>query len=190
MAIPTSDLQTLTPSSIIELFKLELNVALHGTNQVFLFHAGSNELNNSIIWQNEAYDKYPITAEGFEYTGSGTMPRPMLTISNLFGFVSGLLNDTNKVSEKNDLGGAKFTRRRTLASFLDDANFIGGVNPFGTPNSNELPQEIFFIDRKVVENRNIVQFELVSSLDLQGVKAPKRQVTRKDFRGVGTFRNA
>ena len=51
MAIPTSDLQTLTPSSIIELFKLELNVALHGTNQVFLFHAGSNELNNSIVWK-------------------------------------------------------------------------------------------------------------------------------------------
>ena len=118
------------------------------------------------------------------------MPRPTLTISNLFGFVSGLIKDTNNVSSKNDLGGAKFIRRRVLASSLDNANFTDGVNIFGTPNSNELPQEIFFIDRKVAENRQVVQFECVSSLDLQGVKAPKRQVTRKDFRGVGTFRNA
>ena len=190
MAIPTSELQSLTPSSIIELFKLELNAQLQGSSEVFLFHAGTNQLNNSIIWQGESYDKFPITAEGFEFTGSGTMPRPTLTISNLFGFVSGLIKDTNNVSSKNDLGGAKFIRRRVLASSLDNANFIDGVNIFGTPNSNELPQEIFFIDRKTAENRQVVQFECVSSLDLQGVKVPKRQVTRKDFRGVGTFRNA
>lgn len=190
MPIPTSELQTLSPISIIELYRLELNTALHGSNQVFRFHAGTNQLGNAIIWQNVTYDKYPIKAEGFEYTGSGTLPRPTLTISNLFGFVSGLLIDTNKVSEKNDLGGAKIVRRRVLASSIDDANFIDGTNIFGTPNSNELPQEIYFIDRKVVENRDIVQFECVSSLDLQGVKSPKRQVTRKNFRGVGTFRNA
>ena len=64
------------------------------------------------------------------------------------------------------------------------------MNPFGTPNSNELPQEIFFIDRKMQENRAVVSFECVSSLELQGVRAPKRIVTRKDFRGVGTFINA
>ena len=190
MAIPTSELQSLNPSSIIELFKLELNNELHGTNEVFRFHAGTNQLNNSIIWQGVSYDKFPVEAEGFEFSGSGQLPRPSFTISNLFGFVSGLLIDTNKVSEKNDLGGAKFTRIRTLASSLDNINFIDGSNPFGTPNSNELPQEIYFIDRKAVENRDIVQFELVSLIDLQGVRAPKRIVTRKNFRGVGTFRNA
>mgnify|MGYP001288313199 CR=1 FL=1 len=190
MAIPVSELQSLSPSSIIELYMVELNNLLHGSTQVFLFHAGTNQINQSIIWQNVSYDKFPITAEGFEFTGQGTLPRPTLTISNLFGFVSGLIIDTNKVTSNNDLAGAKFTRRRVLASSLDNDNFTDGVNPFGTPNSNELPQEIYFIDRKVAENRDIVQFECVSFLDLQGVKAPKRQVTRKDFRGVGTFRNA
>jgi len=63
------------------------------------------------------------------------------------------------------------------------------TNPFGTPNANELPQEIYFIDRKVTENREFVQFECVSVLDLQGIRVPKRQVTRKDFDGVGTFIN-
>jgi len=189
MTIPISELQSLSPSAIIELYKLELNTALHGTNEVYLFHAGTNQINQSIIWQNISYDKFPIVAEGFEFSGQGTLPRPTLTISNLFGFVSGLIIDTNKVTQKNDLAGAKFTRRRTLASSLDDVNFKDGVNIFGTPNNNELPQEIYFIDRKAIENRDIVQFECVSSLELQGVKAPKRQVTRKDFRGVGTFRN-
>ena len=190
MAIPVSELQSLNPSSIIELYKLELNNLLHGKNEEFLFHSGSNQLNQSIIWQGVSYDKFPVVAEGFEFTGQGTMPRPTLTISNLFGFVSGLIIDTNKVTSNNDLAGAKLTRRRVLASSLDNANFTDGVNIFGTPNSNELPQEIYFIDRKVAENRDIVQFECVSSLDLQGVRSPKRQVTRKNFRGVGTFRNA
>ena len=35
----------------------------------------------------------------------------------------------------------------------------------------------------------MVQFECVSVIDLQGIRVPKRQVTRKDFEGVGTFVN-
>ena len=63
------------------------------------------------------------------------------------------------------------------------------VNPFGTPSSTtELPQEIYFIDRKTLENRDVVQFELVSALDLENIRAPKRQVTRKDFPSVGSFK--
>ena len=45
------------------------------------------------------------------------------------------------------------------------------------------------IDRKVTESRAVVEFELVSKQDLQDVKLPLRQVTRKDFPGVGTFIN-
>ena len=74
-----------------------------------------------------------------------------------------------------------------LASSLDNANFSSGSNPFGTPNSDELPQEIYFIDRKTTENRQIVQFELVGTLDVENKKLPARQVTRADFPAVGTF---
>ena len=35
MAIPTSELQTLTPRSIIELFKLELNAELQFANDLY-----------------------------------------------------------------------------------------------------------------------------------------------------------
>ena len=52
-----------------------------------------------------------------------------------------------------------------------------------------MPREVFFIERKVVENRDIVQFELASSFDLLGISAPKKLVTREDFPLVGTFVN-
>jgi phage-related protein len=35
--------------------------------------------------------------------------------------------------------------------------------------------EIYYIDRKSAENREIVEFELASVFDLAGVRAPKRQ---------------
>ena len=45
------------------------------------------------------------------------------------------------------------------------------------------------VDRKTSESRELVQFELVGALDQANKKIPKRQVTRKDFAGVGTFIN-
>ena len=89
----------------------------------------------------------------------------------------------------NDLINAKLTRLQVLASSLDAANFTGNSNPFGTPNNNELPREVFFIDRKNAETRDTVQFELVSRLDQQNKKLPKRQITRAEFPSVGGFIN-
>ena len=40
-----------------------------------------------------------------------------------------------------------------------------------------------------MENREVVQFELASELDLINLQLPKRVVTRDLFPGVGTFIN-
>ena len=192
MPIPVSELQKINPSSIIELFTLTLDSTLHGSTDVQRFHAGSNSLNNGdVIWQGNTYQKFPCQAEGFEFDGSSrSIPRPIFTISNILGTVTALFATVNAVTANNDLNGAKFTRIRTLARYLDAANFTGGTNPFGTPDTTqELPQEIYFIDRKVVENREVVQFELASELDLINLQLPKRVVTRDLFPGVGTFIN-
>ena len=192
MGLPTAELQALTNKSVIELYTLTLVSALHGSTDVTRFHSGVGMNSNaSIIWQGNTYDKFPIQVEGFEYSGRGSLPRPTITVSNILGTITALMATVNVTTPFNDLQGAKFVRIRTLSQFLDAANFPSNQNPFGTPDSTaELPQEIYFINRKIVENRDIVQFELVSALDLQGVRAPKRQVTRKDFPGVGTFVNA
>ena len=62
------------------------------------------------------------------------------------------------------------------------------TNPFGTPDPTaEFPKEIYFLDRKVTENRNVVTWELQSALDLVNVKLPKRIATRAIFPGIGAF---
>ena len=198
MAIPTSELQSINPSSLIELFVLQLFQNLHGSTDILRFHSGTKmDTNVDIVWRGDTYQKFPAEANGFEFTSKGQIPRPTFKMANLVGLtksgqlltVSDLMILVNQTTTQNDLIGAKFTRIRTLASSLDAVNFAGNSNPFGTPNADELPQEIFFIDRKVQENRNFVEFELVSEIDLAGKKIPARQVLRSEFAGVGTFIN-
>jgi hypothetical protein len=178
MATPVSELQKIAPSSIIELFELELSAALHGTSFTYRFHAGVNGLSTpgDVIWNSNAYSRFPVVAEGFEYSGQGQLPRPKLRVSNLFGSITAILLDVNEVTAGNDLAGAKLTRVRTLARYLDAANFPGGVNPYGTPDPTaEFPREVYYVDRKVSESRDLVEFELCAAFDLAGVRAPKRQ---------------
>ena len=80
------------------------------------------------------------------------------------------------------------TRIRTLARYIDAVNFLNGTNPYGTPDPTaEFPKEIYTVDRKSVENRDIVQFELAAIFDIAGVRAPQRQCTRTLFPAIGSF---
>ena len=206
MATPVSELQKINPSSIVELFQLELITAIHGSNTKYYFHNGTNNNENSnVIFDNIEYTKMPIEADGFEFNGK-QLPRPRLTISNILGTFTTIL-----LTLPQGLEGAKVTRIRTLERYIDNTNFTGGqillengsnllledgsaidmesgLNPFGTPDPTAtFPNEIYYIDRKVTENRDIIQFELTASFDLDGVRLPKRQVLPADFPGVGTF---
>ena len=202
MAIPFVELNKINPSSVIELYELELTVGLHipagnpnNLDTVFRFHAGAN-LNNfgQIIFNGNSYQRVAVKVEGFEDTSTATIPRPTLTFSNLGGIdkdstvmtMTDFLNVVNSVTPGNDLLNAKVTRLLPLASALDNANFVGD-NPFGTPSTDRLQDKVYYIDRKAVENRQIVQFELVSVLDMQNKKIPARIVTRDLFPAAGTF---
>tara|TARA_R100000329_G_scaffold20973_2_gene20542 strand:- start:453 stop:1031 length:579 start_codon:yes stop_codon:yes gene_type:complete len=183
-----TDLQKINPTSIIELFTITTDATLHGSAQTYRFHNGSNLNNNGdIVWAGNSYIKMPIEAEGFAFT-NGQLPRPTLTISNALGTITAILLNVNQVTTGNDLTGATVTRIRTLARYLDAVNFSGGTNPLGTPDPTaEFPQEIYKIDRKSAENRDVVQFELAAVFDLAGIRAPKRQCTRTEFPSIGTF---
>ena len=328
MAIPTSALQEINPGSIIELFTIELNTALHGSNTIYRFHNGANmNANGEVVWAGNSYLRFPIECNGFEFGSTGTLPRPRISISNIFGTITAIMQDINTTTVGNDLNGAKFTRIRTLARFLDAVNFapqtvtststqtvadpadgetvtytvtvanVGGsnifvingvnnpvitmkrgstyifnladatnathplriksdaggeqttivsgtpgqagatvtyqpaypgapsdlryycsthgnamgntitmnnpntiqetttsssatqTNPYGTPDPTaEFPQEIYFLDRKITENRNLVTWEAQSALDLVNVKLPARIATKELFPGIGAFR--
>jgi lambda family phage minor tail protein L len=52
------------------------------------------------------------------------------------------------------------------------------VNP-NEDTSAEFPREIYYIDRKSAENREIVEFELASVFDLAGVQGTQAAVHRQ-----------
>ena len=172
MSVPVSALQEIAPGAIIELFQLELNAAQHGANETYYFHAGVNATgsNGNLVWNSQAYLAFPIEADGFEYSGNGQLPRPKVRVSNILSTITALL-----LTLPDGLEGAKFTRIRTLARYIDAVNFPGGVSPYSPDPTAQFPSEIYYIDRKVIENRDIVEFEMVSAFDLIGVRVPKRQ---------------
>ena len=58
----------------------------------------------------------------------------------------------NQTTAGNDLTGATFTRIRTMARFIDAANFSGGSNPLGTPDPTaEFKRQVYTVDRKSKE---------------------------------------
>ena len=181
-----SNLQSINPSAIIELFTLQLSTSLHGANTIYRFHAGSNlNANGQIVWAGNAYLRFPIEATGFAFQ-KGQLPRPKITISNATGLISAILLSVNETTTGNDLTGATVTRIRTLAKFIDAVNFADGTNATADPNA-EFPQEIYVVDRKSTETREVVEFELAAPTDLAGVRIPGRQCTRSVFPSIGTF---
>lgn len=160
-----SDIQKLEPGSIVDLFEVDLS-SIGGA--VLRFHPGRNSVLGNIVWNGNEYAAFPVMADGFEATGNGRMPRPIIRVANVTGIISSLLHDFD------DLIGCKVTRRRTFSKYLDAVNFPGGENPSADP-TQEFPPEIWFIDRKSVETKMMVEFELAASWDVQGVLLPRRQ---------------
>ena len=160
-----ADIQKPDPGALVELFELDAT-ALGG--DVLRWHNGVNALGSDVVFDGLLYTRLPVMASGFEKRGSGTLPRPKLSVANITGLVGAL------VREFDGLVGARVTRRRTFARYLDAVNFPGGVNPEADPNA-VFPDEVWFIDRKESENGVFVQFELAAAFDVAGVMLPRRQ---------------
>ena len=170
MTVPQSiqeQLYKLEPSAIIELFQMELTLAVNGVNSTFYYHAGTNELTADIVFDRITYAATPIEVEGFEMTTKGTLPRPTMRVANANSAISALLVLYNPLQ-------AKVTRIRTCKKFLDAVNFSGG-NATADPTA-KFEDEIWYIDRVAQENPQLVEFELTSKLDLLNLALPRRQV--------------
>ena len=162
------DLQGFAPGSIVEMFEIDAT-PVGGT--VLRYSNSRNAIGGSIVWQGLTYAPFPIEASGFEFTGQGKLPRPTLRVANVTGLVGAL------VRAYQDLVGAKVTRRRTLARFLDAVNYPGGVNPDADPTA-ALPDDVYFVDRKAVETKVFVEFELAAAFDVAGVQLPRRFIVQ------------
>ncbi len=198
-----SEAASLTPSALITFF--EIDVGQIGfdlskisqteldkqINTIFRFHNNISLTSSSIFWQGKEYTAAPIQADGFETNIKGTLPTPTLSLTVSDEGIQQLSIFKNRILELGDLTGAKITRIRTFAKFLDSSNFIDNTSPDGfspDPNS-EFARDIFYIDRKSSENKNSIKFELASILDVEGVKLPGRLVVSNScpfiYRGAG-----
>jgi lambda family phage minor tail protein L len=160
------DISQLEVSALIEL--LEIDATPYG-GLLYRFVNGVNRVNTSVVWQGNTYTPAPIEASGFEVSQTGPMPRPRLVVGDVFGLVALLVRNYKR------LEGCKVTRKRTLVKYLDAVNFPGAVNPTADPAAR-YPDDVWFIDRVVSRDKRMVEWELVSALDLPGVMLPRRQI--------------
>jgi lambda family phage minor tail protein L len=121
------------------------------------------------VFNGVSFAPFPIELTDWGTDGKGNPVRPKLRASNINGYVSQFL------LVQNDLVGAKLTRTRVFARFIDAANFTNNVNPFGTPDpSAAYEPDIFFINRKVSESPEMVELECTSPWEIDNVQLPRR----------------
>lgn len=157
---------------LVTLYEIDLT-ALGGavyrfTNNVFVERL-------PVSFAGSEYTYMPVAMEGIDVSGDTGPPQPRLSIATAGGPVNAL------VRQFKDLRGAKVTRIRTFAEFLDQRpNGSGGVevNP-GADAMAYLPKDVFIIDRKVSANKTMAEFQLVAPTDQEGVRIPLRVVTKR-----------
>lgn len=149
----------LNPSPVIELYELDTRPC--GDGDVLFFHNGTGGYAVPVVFKGQSYTPIPIRVTGFELTGTGEPPRPTMSILNAGGFMSAA------VLKLDDLIGAKLTRRRTFARFLDGESDAAPV---------EYPIDLYVVVQKTREDRLLVEFELGTGLDLDGVVFPPRTI--------------
>ena len=161
-----AELVKLNSSGVVELFILDASA--QGGGILYFYNGVSDPLQPELAsapvkFQGRSYLPMPIEVKGFEFRSKGELPRPVVRFSNVFGLLTSL------VLLYDDLVDAVLTRKRTLRKYLDD-----GTDPDPTC---EFPPDVYFVDRKVSETKQAVEFELGSSLDVDGVSLPRRQVS-------------
>ena len=183
-----------------EAVKIGFSPAKNLNDGILRFHNNIKIFNSYVVWQGNTYYPAPIQAEGFESTSRGVLLRPNLTIASQSETGSDQLALLkHEIRKIGDIISAKVTRRRTFAKYLDVINFptdpkaASPILPDGyEPDPYaELPKDIYFIERKTTENKNVLTYELSSILDLEGIKIPKRVIVADkcvwQYRGIGCW---
>lgn len=133
-------------------------------SRLFFFCNWQESNGSSVLFGGNQYVPLPYQKSGFAISNEGVLPNPQLTMSNVG------LGPTSLINSFDDLLGAKVFRRRVLAKHLDNGS---------APDVNaRFPDETWFIQRKVTENKLFVTFELSTPFDLDGVTLPKRRALR------------
>jgi lambda family phage minor tail protein L len=185
----SADIQTLEPGSEIILY--EIDGSAFGAD-LLRFHAHNSPYTDAdlsqetvparlIVWQGEEYSAWPAQLEGIEVNSDGSPSTPLLTVANIDGSISALCLHFQNMEQ------AKVTIRRTLAKYLDAANYPSG-NTDADPSQEAI--EIWYIDKKVNEDNVSVTFELSNPADLSGYKVGRQMTSYCFWCQRGEYRGA
>lgn len=144
----------------------------------YFFCNEPNEKGEPVTWQGRQYQPYPVKGDGFEMRGKGPGSRPTVSVSNLFGLVTGIAEDLNSVV------GARVYRRQVYATFLDAVNFTNG-NPHADPEQEVV---MFWYIEQLQDLTSIgAKFVLASPVEADGAVIPARTMlaTPDGFPSIG-----
>ena len=189
---------SLYQSALITLFELDLgaladsrNISIADSGRIFRFHNNAKLGNSDITFQGNKYILAPIETEGYEISSQGVLPTPTLRMSVIEAASPLFAVIKQQIRLFGDLIGCKITRRRTFAKFLNFSNFDSSNTPDNLDSNDliEFTPDIYYINRKTKENKLVVEYELVSSLELEGIMVPRRLIISRKcnftYRGEG-----
>lgn len=157
-----SKIADLEQTALIELWDIDFR-SLGG--RVHYLCNQVNELGKGVVWQGRTYEPYPIQGDGFELSNENASARPKISLSNASGLITAAAHSYGQ------LLGVPITRRRTLASFLDAANFANG-NKEADPSQEIL--DLYVVERIVSMDRDMASLELSTPAESDGSVLPSR----------------
>jgi len=132
------------------------------------------------------YIAMPLELTGIEVTSSGASTRPTLSMANIPSLTRTLAdNETTLEDIRQDeveallSGEGIYTNEDFLGTVVEyRSTLTNHLKQDGDPTSLpvEFPSHRFVLDRVSSENNILVQFELATVFDLEGVKLPYRQI--------------
>ena len=143
----------LSQDAIIEMFEIDLQSLGLG-----IFRFSPTHSSGVVTFEGHEYPPAPIQSDGFQWDGSGPLPRPNLTIA------AKDLYFLNIVVDMDDLVGQPVKRIKTFRKYLDDGTHPGTGAKFSDEN--------YVIERKASQSRHMLKFELSTKLDQQGTQIP------------------
>lgn len=153
-------IQRLSLGAEIILFEIDLTMF----DQGIIYITPSSDNGSVVSFGGESYAPHPVEAEGYEATVDGPMPRPSITIGNIDGALTPL------VEQHDDLQGAIVRRIVTYERYLDSGD---------DPDGNAMkPVDVHQISRKTGDDGDTMSFELTALMDQEGVSLPARKMAR------------
>jgi len=169
----SSEIMQYELGGLVSLYELDTTVI--GGIDVYHFTPDLNTNGTFITWQGYTFTQFPIEVAGVSWSGAGEQVRPKLRVSNVNKVLMAALNSLD------DLVGAKLTRWRTFAQYLN-----------GVDDTKMLNEEIFVVRKKVEHTANLIEWEIGQLLDRPNFVLPRRIMLRdgdEDVRFPGLGRN-